>query len=65
MQQIVTNDRVRLIEPLPELELDARAIGRVVSAWFHPNTAYEVEFPPAPHSCPRRILLLPDQVALA
>jgi hypothetical protein len=29
---------------VPELELTAGQVGRVVSAWFYPNEAYEVEF---------------------
>lgn len=62
MHLIVANDRVRLEESLPELELDAGEVGQVVSAWFYPNTAYEVEFSSSEMPCGRRVLLLHDQI---
>jgi len=54
-----------LREALPELELAVGEIGRVVSTWFYPNTAYEVEFSAGESLCPRRVLLLHDQIAKA
>lgn len=65
MHHIVTSDRVRLQEALPELELAVGEIGQVVSTWFYPNTAYEVEFSSAETPCARRVLLLHDQIAKA
>lgn len=63
MQQIVAGDRVRLEESVPELELIAGAVGRVISAWFFPNEAYEVEFASAPRTPACRVLLLYGQIA--
>lgn len=64
MQQIVAGDRVRLEEGVPELELTIGAVGRVVSAWFFPNEAYEVEFGAEPHAASTcRVLLLHGQIA--
>jgi hypothetical protein len=61
--QIVAGDRVRLEESVPELELTAGAVGRVVSAWFFPNEAYEVEFGADPRASACRVLLLHGQIA--
>jgi hypothetical protein len=44
MRQVVADDRVNLRVDVPELGLAAGQIGRVVSTWFYPNTAFEVEF---------------------
>ena len=44
MQQVLASDRVRLEQDIPELELHRGDVGVVVSSWFFPNTAYEVEF---------------------
>jgi hypothetical protein len=63
MQPIYANDWVRLQQPLPALALAIGDVGRVVAAWFYPNTAYEVEFPTAKIPCARRVLLLQDQIA--
>ncbi len=54
--------RVRLQVSVPELELEAGEVGRIISAWFYPNTAYEVEFPAKPNGCIRRALLLENQI---
>jgi hypothetical protein len=63
MHQIVVDDRVRLQEALPELELAVGEVGRVISAWFFPNTAYEVEFSGDGNASERRVLLLHNQIA--
>jgi hypothetical protein len=60
--QIVASERVRLQVDVPELELTNGDVGQVVSTWFHPNTAYEVEFSPAAGACTRRVLLLQHQI---
>ena len=41
---ILSNESVRLVRDLPELDLPAGSLGVVLSAWFYPTTAYEVEF---------------------
>ena len=62
MQQVLANDRVRLEQDIPELELFRGDVGVVVSTWFFPNTAYEVEFE-VNQQCERlRVLLLQQQV---
>jgi hypothetical protein len=63
VQQIVAGDRVRLEESVPELELTIGAVGRVVSAWFFPNEAYEVEFGADSCASTCRVLLLHGQIA--
>jgi hypothetical protein len=63
VQQIVAGDRVRLEEGVPELELKPGQVGRVVSTWFFPNEAYEVEFGAAPRDAVCRVLLLHGQIA--
>ena len=63
MEPIIVSEHVRLQVDLPELELRTGEVGFVVSTWFHPNTAYEVEFPAKPNICTRRVLLLQNQLA--
>ena len=63
MEQIIANEHVRLQVDVPELELRTGEVGLVVSTWFHPNTAYEVEFPAKPNICSRRVLLHQNQIA--
>jgi hypothetical protein len=62
MQQVMANDRVRLREDIPELELFRGDVGVVVSSWFVPNTAYEVEFEIKAQPQRLRVLLLQQQV---
>ena len=62
MQTIFANDRVQLKQDLPELGLARGDSGVVVSTWFYPNTAYEVEFKPIGELCTRRVLLLTHQL---
>ena len=64
MQAISTNDRVRLTEKLPELDLYAGQVGVIRGAWFYPNIAYEVEFE-AEQQHQLRLLLLQHQIARA
>jgi hypothetical protein len=63
--QVVANDWVTLSVDLPELGLAAGQTGRVVSTWFYPNTAFEVEFAAERGVCTRRVLLLEHQIAPA
>jgi hypothetical protein len=64
LRPILSNERVRLMRELPELGMDAGAVGVVRNAWFYPTTAYEVEFPAGPSRGGRnRLLLLEDEVA--
>ena len=65
MTQIFANDLIRLTINVPELALAIGEVGRVVSAWFFPNQAYEVEFAARPAVCTRRVLLMREQIALA
>jgi hypothetical protein len=62
MQQLLATDRVRLEQDIPELELHRGEVGVVVSTWFFPNTAYEVEFEGKYQSAKVRVLLLERQV---
>ncbi len=60
-QQIISNDRVRLIQELTELQLRQGEVGVVRSSWHFPNVAYEVEFQVSKERI--RVLLLDHQVA--
>jgi hypothetical protein len=62
MQQVLASDRVRLEEDIPELDLFRGDVGVVVSTWFFPNTAYEVEFEIDQQRERLRVLLLKQQV---
>ena len=62
MQQLLATDRVRLEQDIPELELLRGEVGVVVSSWFCPTTAYEVEFEAKYQSAKVRVLLLERQV---
>jgi len=62
MRQVLASDRVRLEQDIPELELHRGDAGVVVSSWFCPNTAYEVEFEPREPSAKVRVLLLQEQL---
>jgi len=62
MQQVLASDRVRLQQDLPELQLFRGNIGTVVSTWFYPNTAYEVEFETKEQPVKVRVLLLQEQL---
>ena len=63
MRQVLANDKVRLEQDIPELELAKGEIGIVVSSWFFPNTAFEVEFRGKPDQFARRVLLLEQQIS--
>lgn len=59
MRQPNVDDRVRLTQAIPELDLQAGDVGVVCSTWFAPTEAYEVEFGlPGP----TRALLLAEQL---
>ena len=61
MSQVKAEERVRLIQDVPELGLHRGDIGLVCSTWFEPSTAFEVEFQPAA-GCRVRTLLMPSQI---
>lgn len=55
------DDTVRLMQDIPELQLQRGDVGVVCSKWFAPTEAYEVEFGlPGP----TRALLLAEQLQL-
>jgi len=62
MTRLQVDERVRLMQDVPELGLHRGEIGLVCSTWFSPSTAYEVEFH---HDSPEfgvRALLTADQL---
>jgi hypothetical protein len=62
MSQVKAEERVRLIQDVPELGLHRGDIGLVCSTWFEPSTAFEVEFQPHTVGCRVRALLMPNQI---
>ena len=62
MLQVKAEDRVRLMQDVPELGLHRGDVGLVCSAWFEPSTAFEVEFQPHAVGCRVRALLMPNQI---
>jgi hypothetical protein len=60
-----TGEIVRLMQDLPELGLHRGDVGQLCSTWFHPNTAFEVEFDPRPAGSRVRALLMPHQIQRA
>lgn len=61
VEEILLNDRVRLIDGLNEFQLRSGELGVVRNRWQFPVTAYEVEFNVS--SQPLRLLLLARQIA--
>ncbi len=62
MNQLRVNDRVRLSEGIPEVQVSRDMIGVVRSVWFAPVYAYEVEFHLQDQQQIVRVLVLGDQV---
>jgi hypothetical protein len=62
MSQVKAEERVRLIQDVPELGLHRGDVGLVCSTWFEPSTAFEVEFQPHAVGCRVRALLMPSQI---
>jgi hypothetical protein len=56
------DDRVRLMQDIPELSLNRGARGVVRSTWMAPWTAYEVEFKCDGDEHETRALLMAEQV---
>ena len=56
------DDRVRLMQDVPELGLHRGDVGVVCSTWFEPSTASEVEFRNGRLGCAVRTLLMPSQI---
>jgi hypothetical protein len=65
VHDIGPDDRVKLAQDLPDLGLFRDDVGVVVSTWFSPAKAYEVEFDRDPSRAPRRALLMREQFASA
>jgi len=61
MTQMKDEQRVRLMQDVPELGLQRGDIGLVCSTWFEPCTAFEVEFQPDIGGRVRA-LLMPNQI---
>ena len=62
MSKVKAEERVRLMQDVPELGLHRGDVGLVCSKWFEPNTAFEVEFQPHAVGCRVRALLMPNQI---
>jgi hypothetical protein len=62
MAQVRAEERVRLIQDVPELGLHRGDVGVVCSTWLAPSTAFEVEFQPNATDCRVRALLMPNQI---
>ena len=62
MMQIQIDERVQVMQDIPELELRYGDVGTVCSTWFEPTTAYEVEFQRRQPFCCMRALLMPNQI---
>ncbi len=56
------DERVCLMQDVPELGLRRGDTGVVCSTWFDPGTAFEVEFQPRARGFPVRVLLMPNQI---
>lgn len=62
MAPMQIDDRVELMQDIPELGLRRGEVGLVCSTWFDPSTAYEVEFEHAPPGYGVRALLMSSQL---
>lgn len=65
MRQPSVDDKVRLIQDIPELSLNRGTTGVVRSTWFAPWVAYEVEFRVKDSPYQTRALLMAEQVEVA
>jgi hypothetical protein len=61
MPDLCIDQRVRLLNDIPELELRSGTEGTLCSRWFSPQLAYEVEFD-LPGQFKTRALLLAEQI---
>jgi hypothetical protein len=57
---IVSQDSVKLVGELPELQLHAGDVGIVRKSWHYPTVAFEVEFVRGP--TPVSVLLFEEQI---
>jgi len=62
MAELRVDQRVRLLESIPDLNLRSGDEGILCSQWFSPQPAYEVEFEIAGAFFKTRALLLADQI---
>jgi hypothetical protein len=62
MNDLQPESRVKLRQPIPELDLPGGAIGTVCSTWCSPMNAYEVEFRRIGLTESLRVLLLEHQL---
>jgi hypothetical protein len=62
MAEINAEERVRLMQDVPDLELHRGDTGVVCSTWFDPSTAFEVESQSDAPGRAVRALLMPHQI---
>ena len=62
MTEVQVDERVQLMQDIPELGLHRGEVGLVCSTWFAPTTAYEVEFRRKMPDCWIRALLMSGQL---
>ena len=62
METIQIDQRVKLTQDIPELELHCGESGAVCSIWHTPMPAYEVEFEANKRECNVRALLMSYEV---
>ena len=62
METIRIDERVKLTQDIPELELRRGEVGVVCSLWRSPMPAYEVEFDRQSRECNVRALLMSHQI---
>ena len=62
MAELRVDQRVRLLQDIPELELRSGCEGVLCSQWFSPQPAYEVEFEIPGLFFKTRALLLAEQI---
>ena len=65
VRQIMSNDEVRLLRDVPELELREGEVGVVRSSWYVPVVAFEVEFARHSRRHAARVLLPKEYVQSA
>lgn len=62
MTDIQIDERVELVQDIPEFGLHRGEFGRVCSTWFGSLKAYEVEFMRETPDCSIRVILMLSQI---